>query len=235
MATKEEENQCPTFTCTRTSAFKRLSIFTLKKDQPSTSAFDCLKMTNDQQQREMKTLKAKPFHEENNDDKIHSRVSSCMKKKLSDDINTEDEDLHLLSCVAVERIIIFIFSHVLQLRGSSSLSSSMCLQPRGSSSSSSSMRPRLSDVIFIFSHVLQSRESSSYLRTCVAVERIFIFIFTHVLQLRGSSYSSSHMCCNREDHHLHLQCVAAERTVIFIFDMLLPRGPSSSSLMCCWG
>ena len=89
MATKEEENQCPTFTCTRTSAFKRLSISTLKKDQPSTSAFDCLKMTNDQQQREMKTFKAKPFHEENNDDKIHSRVSSCMKKKLSDDINTE--------------------------------------------------------------------------------------------------------------------------------------------------
>ncbi|KAA0050734.1 gag protease polyprotein [Cucumis melo var. makuwa] len=89
MATKEEENQCPTSTYARTSAFKRLSISTSKKHRPSTSAFDRLKMTNDQQQREMKSLKAKPFHEENGDDKIHSRVPSRMKRKLSVDINTE--------------------------------------------------------------------------------------------------------------------------------------------------
>ncbi|KAA0059024.1 retrotransposon gag protein [Cucumis melo var. makuwa] len=89
MATKEEENQCPTFIYTRTSTFKRLSISTSKKDRPSTSAFDRLKMTNDQQQREMKSLKAKPFREENDYDKIHSRVPSRMKRKLSVDINTE--------------------------------------------------------------------------------------------------------------------------------------------------
>ncbi|KAA0065984.1 ty3-gypsy retrotransposon protein [Cucumis melo var. makuwa] len=86
MATKEEENQCPTSTYTRTSAFKRLSISTSKKHRPSTSAFDRLKMKNDQQQREMKSLKAKPFHEENDDDKIHSHIPS---RKLSVDINIE--------------------------------------------------------------------------------------------------------------------------------------------------
>ncbi|TYK15150.1 hypothetical protein E5676_scaffold790G00140 [Cucumis melo var. makuwa] len=89
MGTTKEENQCPTSTYTRTSAFKRLSISTSKKHRSLTSAFDRLKMTNDQQQREMKTLKAKPFHEENDDDKIHSRVPSRMKMKLSVDINTE--------------------------------------------------------------------------------------------------------------------------------------------------
>ncbi|KAA0063431.1 Retrotransposon gag protein [Cucumis melo var. makuwa] len=89
MTTKEEENQCPTSTSTRTSAFKRLSIFTSKKDRPSTSVFDRLKMKNDQQ-REMKILKTKIFHEENNnDEKIHSRVPSRMKRKLSVDISTE--------------------------------------------------------------------------------------------------------------------------------------------------
>ncbi|KAA0031634.1 hypothetical protein E6C27_scaffold139G004030 [Cucumis melo var. makuwa] len=87
MTTKEEENQCPTSTYTRTLAFKRLSISTSKKDRPSTSAFDRLKKTNDQQQKEMKSLKAKLFHEENDDDKIHSRVPSRMKRKLSVDIN----------------------------------------------------------------------------------------------------------------------------------------------------
>ena len=46
-------------------------------------------MTNDQHKREIKTLKGKSFHEENNDDKIHIRVSSRMKRKLSVDINTE--------------------------------------------------------------------------------------------------------------------------------------------------
>ncbi|KAA0061331.1 ty3-gypsy retrotransposon protein [Cucumis melo var. makuwa] len=89
MATKKEENQCPTPTYTRTSAFKRLSISISKKDRPATSAFDRLKITNVQQQREMKSLKAKPFHEENDDDKIHSCVPSRMKRKLSVDINTE--------------------------------------------------------------------------------------------------------------------------------------------------
>ncbi|KAA0066111.1 hypothetical protein E6C27_scaffold21G001050 [Cucumis melo var. makuwa] len=92
MGTTKEENQCPTSTYTRTSAFKRLSISTSKKHRSLTSAFDRLKMTNDQQQREMKTLKAKPFHEENDDDKIHSRVPSRMKMKLSVDINTEEDD-----------------------------------------------------------------------------------------------------------------------------------------------
>ncbi|KAA0041771.1 retrotransposon gag protein [Cucumis melo var. makuwa] len=101
MATKKEENQCPTSTYARTSAFKRLSISTSKKHRPLTSAFDRLKMTNDQQQREMKTLKAKPFHEENDDDKIHSRVSSRMKRKFSVDINTED------SLTVKPRFIIF--------------------------------------------------------------------------------------------------------------------------------
>ncbi|KAA0040811.1 retrotransposon gag protein [Cucumis melo var. makuwa] len=101
ITTKEEENQCPTSTCTRTSAFKSLSISTSKKDRPSTSAFDRLKMINDQQQREMKSLKVKPFHEENDDDKIHSRVPSRMKRKLSVDINTEG------SLIVKPRFIIF--------------------------------------------------------------------------------------------------------------------------------
>ncbi|TYK26726.1 hypothetical protein E5676_scaffold124G00100 [Cucumis melo var. makuwa] len=95
MATKEEENQCPTSTSAQTSAFKRLSISTLKKDRPSTSTFDHLKMISDRHEREMKTLKAKLSYEENNDDgKIHSRVPSCMKRKLSFDINTEEPKLH---------------------------------------------------------------------------------------------------------------------------------------------
>ena len=37
----------------------------------------------------MKTLKVKPFHEENHDDKSYSRIPSCMKKNLSVDINTK--------------------------------------------------------------------------------------------------------------------------------------------------
>ncbi|KAA0056374.1 retrotransposon gag protein [Cucumis melo var. makuwa] len=145
MATKEEENQCPKFIYTRTSAFKRLSISTSKKDRPSTSAFDRLKMANDQQQREMKSLKAKLFREENDDNKIHSRVPSPMKRKLSVDINTEgvvspllqnvDQrtllifdmlQIRIFPCVAAKRIFIFIFSHVLQSRGSSSSSSQIC-------------------------------------------------------------------------------------------------------------
>ena len=47
-------------------------------------------MTNDQHEKEMKTLKVKSLHEEKNDEKIHSRVPSRMKRRLSVDINTED-------------------------------------------------------------------------------------------------------------------------------------------------
>ena len=72
VATKEEENQCPTSTSTRTLAFKRLSIFTSKKDQPSTFVFDRLKMTIDHHEKEMKALKVKSLHEENIDKKIKS-------------------------------------------------------------------------------------------------------------------------------------------------------------------
>ncbi|TYK20938.1 retrotransposon gag protein [Cucumis melo var. makuwa] len=140
MATKEEENQCPTSTYARTSALKRLSISTSKKHRPSTPAFDRLKMTNDQQQREMKSLKAKPFHEENDDDKIHIRIPSRIKRKFSVDINTEasfiflkklhrcffkfkfkgfkvhrcsreDLHLHLHTCVAAEKLVIANMLH----------------------------------------------------------------------------------------------------------------------------
>ncbi|KAA0051327.1 Retrotransposon gag protein [Cucumis melo var. makuwa] len=149
MATKEEENQCPTSTSTRTSAFKRLTISTSKKDRPSTSIFDHLKMTNDQQ-REMKILKTKIFHEKNNDDgKIHSRVSSRMKRKLSVDISTEG------SLTVKPRLIIYtnstneegVASPLSKMLTSELYSSPICcrrgsfhvLQPRGSSSSSSHM------------------------------------------------------------------------------------------------
>ena len=72
LTTKEEEYQCPTSTSTRTSTFKRLNISTSKKDQLSTSVFDRLNMTSDQHEKDMKTLKVKSLHEENNDEKIHS-------------------------------------------------------------------------------------------------------------------------------------------------------------------
>ena len=49
----------------------------------------------------MKTLKAKPFHEENKNDEIHSRVPSRMKRRLSVDINTEG------SLIVKSRVIIF--------------------------------------------------------------------------------------------------------------------------------
>ncbi|KAA0066864.1 Retrotransposon gag protein [Cucumis melo var. makuwa] len=102
MATKEEENQCPTSTSTRTLAFKRLSTSILKKDRPSIFGFDRLKMKSDQHEREMKTLKVKIFHEENKDDgKIHIDVPSRMKRKLSVDINTEG------SLTVKPRLIIF--------------------------------------------------------------------------------------------------------------------------------
>ena len=47
-------------------------------------------MTSDQHEKEMKTLKVKSLHEENNNEKIDSRVPSRMKRRLSVDINTED-------------------------------------------------------------------------------------------------------------------------------------------------
>ncbi|TYK23623.1 hypothetical protein E5676_scaffold500G001390 [Cucumis melo var. makuwa] len=187
---------------TRTSTFKRLSISASKKDRPSTSAFDRLKMTNDQQQREMKSLKAKPFHEENDDDKIHSHVPSRMKRKLSVSINTE-----------AERIIIFIFSHVLQPRGSLS-SSSMCYNKEDHHLHLLTYAATERIFIFIFSHMLQLRDSSS--SSSHIFERIFIFIFSHVLQ--------------PEDLHL-LTCVVVER--IFIFSHVLQPKGSSSSHMCC--
>ncbi|TYK30948.1 hypothetical protein E5676_scaffold455G001730 [Cucumis melo var. makuwa] len=68
-------------------SFQKAKYLHIEEDRPSTSTFDHLKMTNDQHQREMKILKAKRFHEENNDDKIYSRVSSSMKRKLYVDIN----------------------------------------------------------------------------------------------------------------------------------------------------
>ena len=45
-------------------------------------------MRGNQHERDMKTLNAKLFHEENNNNKIHSHVPSRMKRKLSIDINT---------------------------------------------------------------------------------------------------------------------------------------------------
>ncbi|KAA0035782.1 ty3-gypsy retrotransposon protein [Cucumis melo var. makuwa] len=128
-------------------------------------------------------------------------------------------------------IIIFIFSHVLQSKGSSSLSSHMrCNREDNHLHLLTSVTAK--KIMFIFSHMLQSRELSSssshmfysredhhlHLLTCVAVERFFIFIFSLVLQLRGSSSSSFYMCCSQEDRHLHLQCVVSERIIIFIFD-----------------
>ena len=102
MAMKEEENQCPMSTFTRTWAFKRLSIFTSKKDRPSTSAFDRLKMSSDQHEREMKTLKVQSFHEKKKRwDSQYSHVPSRKKRKLSVDINTEG------SLIVKSRVIIF--------------------------------------------------------------------------------------------------------------------------------
>ncbi|KAA0050428.1 hypothetical protein E6C27_scaffold175G00160 [Cucumis melo var. makuwa] len=155
MTMKEEENQCQMSTYTRTSAFKKLSISTSKKDQPSTFAFDCLKMINNQQQRQMKSLKAKLFHEENNDDEIHSHVSSRATSPLLENV---DQRTLLLSdmlqtmifpCVATKRIFIFIFSYVLWSGGSTSSSSQTCY----------------------------NQEHRLHFLTCVATEAINIFIF----------------------------------------------------------
>ena len=89
-------------TSTWTSTFKRLSISTSNKDHPSTFAFDRLKMASDQHEREMKTFKAKPSHEENNDEKIYNCVPSHMKTKITIiDINTKG------SLMVKPRLIIF--------------------------------------------------------------------------------------------------------------------------------
>ncbi|TYK19591.1 hypothetical protein E5676_scaffold1274G00410 [Cucumis melo var. makuwa] len=205
MTMKEEENQCQMSTYTRTSAFKKLSISTSKKDQPSTFAFNCLKMTNNQQQRQMKSLKVKPFHEENNDDEIHSHVSSRMKRKLSVVINTKgatspllenvDQRTLLLSdmlqtrifpCVATKRIFIFIFSYVLWSGGSTSSSSQTCY----------------------------NQEHRLHFLTCVATKAINIFIFMWRKQSSSSvkaiifnttrcKQSLSSRWHSRDDHHLH--------------------------------
>ncbi|TYK27123.1 ty3-gypsy retrotransposon protein [Cucumis melo var. makuwa] len=219
-ATREEENQCPTSTYTRTSAFKRLSISTSKKARPSTFAFDRVKMTNYQQQREMKSLKAKLFHEENDDNTIHSCVPSRMKRKLSIDINTE-----------AERIFIFIFSNMLQAKRSSSqvYCSRECR--------------RLKYVAVekvVVSYMLQLRMSSSQI-CCrregrplkyVAAEKIVVLkyvaaekiIVSNMLQLRRSS---SQICCSQKD--LRLKYIVAKNVIVSI--MLQPR--KSSSQICC--
>ncbi|KAA0047911.1 retrotransposon gag protein [Cucumis melo var. makuwa] len=234
MATKEEENQCPTSTYTQTSAFKRLGISASKKDRPSTSAFDHLKMTNDQQQGKMKSLKAKSFHEENNDDEIHSHVPSRMERNLFVDVNTEG------SLTAKSRLIVFT-NPTNELASSSSRN--FIVASSSSSSKANFIVAAERIIIFIFSHMLQPRGSSSssshmccsreiyhfHLLTCVAVQRIIIFFFSHMLQPRESSSSSFHIF---------------ERISIFIFSHVLqPKGSSSSfqsrgssftsSHMCC--
>ncbi|KAA0036167.1 hypothetical protein E6C27_scaffold69G00260 [Cucumis melo var. makuwa] len=205
MATKEEENQCPTFIYTRTSTFKRLSISTSKKDRPSTSAFDRLKMTNDQQQREMKSSKAKPFREENDDDKIHSCVPSRMKRKLSVDINTE-----------AERIFIFIISNMLQPKRSSSqvYYSRECRRLR-----------YVAIEKFVVSYILQPRMSSSQI-CCrregrplkyVAAEKIVVLKYVAVEKIIVSNMlqprrSSSQICCSQKD--FCLKYIVAEKVVV---------------------
>ena len=59
---------------TQNPTFQRLSVSTSKKNQPSTSAFECLKVIYDQHEGKMKTLMAKPSGEANNDEKSHSLV-----------------------------------------------------------------------------------------------------------------------------------------------------------------
>ncbi|TYK15207.1 Retrotransposon gag protein [Cucumis melo var. makuwa] len=204
MATKEEKNQCPMSTSTQTSAFKRLSISTSKRDRPLTSDFDRLKMTNDQQQREMKTLKAKPFHEENNDNKINNRVPSHMKRKLVD-INTE-----------VGSIDIFIFSHVLQLGGSTPSFSHMCciqedlhlhLLTRDDLHLHFQCGAAETIIIFI-DHYLHLQDGAAKtiiisIFDVVTVKTIIISIFNVAQPRRSSSPSST--WCNRDDHHPHLE------------------------------
>ncbi|KAA0051997.1 hypothetical protein E5676_scaffold409G001950 [Cucumis melo var. makuwa] len=225
-------------------SFQKTKYSTSKKARPSTSAFDRLKMTKDQQQREMKSLKVKSFHEENDDDKIHSRVPSRMKRKLSVDINTEGAASPLFQNVDQRTLLLF---DMLQTR------IFPCVWPRGSSSSSSHIREsrRLiyvaTEDVVISNMLLPRRSSLKYVAAekivvlkygaaekiivsiyynredrrlkYVAAKKIFVstkkIVVSNVLQPRRSS---SRMCCNREDHHLHLlTCVVIEEIIIFIF------------------
>ncbi|KAA0065363.1 Retrotransposon gag protein [Cucumis melo var. makuwa] len=225
MAMKEEENQCPTSTSTRTSAFKKLSISTSKKDRPLTSLFDRLKMKNNQQ-REMKILKSKIFHEENNDDgKIHSRIPSRMKRKLSIDISTEG------SLTMKPKLIIFINSTneegvtlpLLQNVDQRTLLLSNMLQTRIFPCVATE---RIIIFIFIFSQVLQREDLHLHLLKYDATEKVII---SNVVQSRRSSSSSSfsHMHCSRKGLHLHL--ITSEKDVVS--NMLQPR--MSSFQICC--
>ncbi|KAA0051895.1 gag protease polyprotein [Cucumis melo var. makuwa] len=249
MATKEEENQCPTSTSTKTSAFKRLSISTLKKDRPSTSVFDRLKMTNDQQ-REMKMLKTKIFREENNDDgKIHSHVPSCMKRKLFVDISTEgsltvkprliiytnstneeDEDLsmccnredlhlHLLTCVAAEKLVI---SNMLQLRSKKIFISNRLHQE------DDHLKHVTADKNDAGDHHLQCNAMQAIIIFNNAAQTIIIFMDHHIYLQYGHNKNDNHLHlkCGR---HLHLQCNTVEMIIIFIFNTAQQRRSSSSS------
>ncbi|KAA0050143.1 retrotransposon gag protein [Cucumis melo var. makuwa] len=231
MATKEEENQCPTSTSTRTSAFKRLSISTSKKDQPSTYVFYRLKMTNDPQ-REMKILKTKIFHEENNDDgKIHSRVPSRMKRKLSIDISAASPLFKMLTSELYSSPICCRRGsfHVLQPRGSSSSSSHMCCSREDCHLKYVALRRSSSPIgcikRMIISNMLQPRRSSSQICCSqedhrlnrdgrhlkyVTTEKIIVL---NMLQSRRASSSFPHMCCSRGDQHLHHH--AAQAIIIF--------------------
>ncbi|KAA0035317.1 retrotransposon gag protein [Cucumis melo var. makuwa] len=228
IATKEEENQCLTFIYTRTSTFKRLSISTSKKDRPSTSAFDRLKMTNDQQQREIKSLKAKPFREENDDDKIHSCVPSRMKRKLSVDINTEGAVSPLLQnvdqrtlllfdmlqtrifpFVAAKRIFILIFSHP---RGSSSSSSQICCSQKDLH-----LKYIVAENVVV-SDMLQSRNSSSHIYCSRGCRRIKYVAAEKVV--RSNMLHQKDFC---------LKYIVVEKVVVSY--ILQPR--MSSSQICC--
>ncbi|TYJ99972.1 hypothetical protein E5676_scaffold360G00130 [Cucumis melo var. makuwa] len=236
MATKEEENQCPTFTSTRTSAFKRLSISTLKKDQPSTSVFDRLKMTNDQQQREMKTLKFKDFIKARSNArletspcftdfkdcivtfpcpslKVSSMISSYSSLKASSMLShIQARKLH--RCFLIFKLEGFInaFSYASSIQMQLRLLSKISMQQTF---------PHLKYVVaekIFFSNMLQSRRSSSQI--CCSQENFHIkyvaaekTIISNMLQLRRFS---SQICYNREDRHL--KYATAEK--IFISDRL---------------
>ncbi|KAA0060324.1 retrotransposon protein putative ty3-gypsy sub-class [Cucumis melo var. makuwa] len=116
------------------------------------------------------------------------------------------KDLHLLTCVAAKKIIIYIVIFNV-------------LQPRRSSSSSSLMYCSQEDL-----HL--------HLLSCVAVERVFIFIFNLLLQPRGSSSSSPLMWCSKDDLHLHLQCDTAETIILSSSSMRCTRDDHHLYLQC---
>ncbi|TYK08171.1 ty3-gypsy retrotransposon protein [Cucumis melo var. makuwa] len=230
LAMKEEENQCPMSTFTRTSAFKRLNISTSKKDRPSTSVFYRLKMTNDQQ-REMKILKTKIFHEENNDDrKIHSRVPSRMKRKLSVDISTE--------CFLTVKPRLIIYTNSTNEKASFVFLKKLhrcffkfkfkSFKLHRCSQEAHHLKYVAVEKVVIL-NMLQLRRSIS--QTCysrevhrlkyVVTEKVIV---SNMLQPRRSS---SQICCNQEIRHL--KYVAAEKVVVS--NMLQPR--RSLSQICC--